>query len=65
MKKNINLLETLGKIVYASLSLEPKHFDEIAKLTKLTMDLLMEQLLLPELRGFARQTMKNYYVVQD
>jgi hypothetical protein len=28
------------------------------------MDLLMEQLLLLELRGFIKQTMKNYFVTQ-
>jgi DNA processing protein len=65
MKKNNKLLESNGKIVYASLCLEPKHIEEIALQTGLSMDLLLEQLLLLELRGFARQTMKNYYVAQD
>jgi DNA processing protein len=65
LKKNNKLLESNGKIVYASLCLEPKHIEEIAIQTGLSMDLLMEQLLLLELRGFARQTMKNYYVAQD
>jgi DNA processing protein len=65
LKKNNKLLETNGKIVYASLCLEPKHIEEIAMQTGLPMDLLMEQLLLLELRGYAKQTMKNYYVAQD
>lgn len=65
LKKNNKLLESTGKIVYASLSFEPKHIEEIAMLTGLSMDVLMEQLLLLELRGFVRQTMKNYYVAQD
>lgn len=65
LKKNNKLLETVGKIVYASLCLEPKHIEEIALQTGLSMDVLMEQLLLLELRGFIRQTMKNYYVAQD
>jgi len=64
MKKNNKLLESDGKIVYASLCLEPKHLEEIAMQTGLSLDLLMEQLLLLELRGFAKQTMKNYYVAQ-
>jgi DNA processing protein len=65
LKKNNKLLESNGKIVYASLCLEPKHIEEIAIQTGLSMDLLMEQLLLLELRGFVKQTMKNYYVAQD
>ena len=65
MKKNNKLLESDGKIVYASLCLEPKHLEEIEIQTGLSMDLVMEQLLLLELRGFVRQTMKNYYVAQD
>ncbi|MDF2944521.1 MAG: hypothetical protein K0S01_3379 [Herbinix sp.] len=65
LKKNNKLLESNGKIVYASLCLEPKHIEEIAIQTGLSLDLLMEQLLLLELRGFVRQTMKNYYVAQD
>jgi DNA processing protein len=64
LKKNYKLLETKEEIVYACLSLEPKHIEEIAILTKLPMDLLMEQLLVLELRGLIKQTMKNYFVVQ-
>lgn len=65
VKKNNKILETNGKIVYASLSLEPMHIEEIAIQTGLTMDLLMEQLLLFELRGYAKQTRKNYYIALD
>lgn len=64
-KKNNKILETNGKIVYASLSLEPMHIEEIAIKTGLSMNLLMEQLLILELRGFIKQTMKNYYIAQD
>jgi DNA processing protein len=65
LKKNNKILESNGKIVYACLSLEPMHVEEIAIRTGLPLDLLMEQLLLLELQGFAKQTMKNYYVAQD
>ncbi len=65
LKKNNKLLETKGKIVYASLCLEPKHIEEIAIQTGFSMDILMEQLLLLELRGFVKQTMKNFYIAQD
>ena len=60
---NNNLLQQDSKIVYASLSLEPKHVETIAEITNLPMDLLMEQLLLLELGGLVRQTMKNYYAL--
>ncbi|MBH1941977.1 DNA-protecting protein DprA [Mobilitalea sibirica] len=64
-KKNNKLLETKGKIVYACLSLEPKHIEEIALETNLPLDALMEQLVLLELQGFVRQAMKNYYVTRE
>ncbi len=62
LKKNNKLLETAGKIVYASLCLEPKHVEEITAGTGLGLDIVMEQLLLLELRGLIKQPMKNYYV---
>jgi DNA processing protein len=65
LKKNNKLLETKEKIVYASLCLEPKHIEVIANDTGLPLPILMEQLLLLELRGLVRQTMKNYFVAQD
>jgi DNA processing protein len=65
LKKNNKLLELEEKIVYASLCLEPKHIEDIALRTGLPMDLLMERLLRLELKGYVRQTMKNYYVAQD
>jgi len=64
LKKINKLLELNEKIVYASLCLDPKHIEEIAVQTGFSMDLLMEQLLILELRGLIKQTMKNYYVTQ-
>ncbi|MDF2542278.1 MAG: hypothetical protein K0S47_1996 [Herbinix sp.] len=64
-KKNNNLLETNGKIVYACLSLVPKHIEELAQETKLPMIELMEQLILLELGGYAHQSMKNYYQITN
>lgn len=65
LKKINKILETNGKIVYACLSLQPMHVEEIAIQAGIPMDLLMEQLLLLELKGFVKQTMRNYYVAQD
>lgn len=63
-KKNNKFLETNGKIVYACLSLEPAHIENIADQSGLSIDLVMEQLILLELRGYVKQTMKNYYITQ-
>ena len=51
--------------MYANLSLEPRHIEEISMDTNLPIDQLMEQLFDLELRGYARQTMKNYYVLVE
>lgn len=61
-KKNNKILETNGKIVYACLSLEPKHIEEIACQSGLSMNFVMEQLLMLELRGYIKQITKNYYI---
>ena len=65
IKKNNKFLETYGKIVYASLCLEPKHIEKIVTETELPVECVMEQLLILELQGLVKQTLKNYYVAQD
>ncbi len=50
-------------IVISCLSSDPKHFEEILRLTGLPLDSLMERLLHLELQGFIRQTIKNYYCI--
>lgn len=61
-KNNNKSLETEGRLILACLSLEPKYIEEIAELSKLPFNILMEQLLYLELQGQIRQTMKNYYI---
>ncbi|MGB4657780.1 MAG: DNA-processing protein DprA, partial [Mobilitalea sp.] len=51
-------------IIYQSLSREPKHIEEIAGATQLQMAVLMEELLMLELRGTIKQSLKNYYAIQ-
>ena len=63
INKDNNRMNKQERIIYDSLSLEPLHIEQISLQTGITMDLLMEQLLLLEIRGLARQSMKNYYVV--
>jgi DNA processing protein len=61
-KKINKILETDGKIVYACLSLEPTHIENISIRTGLPIDRLMEQLLVLELCGYIKQTSKNFYI---
>lgn len=60
--KNIDkLLESKEKIVYACLSLLPKHIHEIAGETNISIIELTEILLNLELKNFIKQIRKNYY----
>jgi DNA processing protein len=61
MKKIDKLLETKEKIVYANLSLLPKHMNEIAGETNINISELTEILLNLELKNYIKQTRKNYY----
>jgi len=61
MKNIYKLLETKEKIVYASLSLLPKHMNEIAGETKLGIVELTEILMNLELKNYIKQIRKNYY----
>lgn len=62
MKKNDIFLDSTEKIVYANLSLVPKHLDEILRETNLLMSDVVSILLKLELDGFVRQTTQNYFV---
>lgn len=60
-KENI-FLETKEKIVYASLSLQPKHIGQIAEDTGIPLSELAYLLLELEIRHYIKQTAKNYYI---
>lgn len=62
MKKNDIFLDSNEKIVYASLSLVPKHLDEILRETNLLMSDVVSILLKLELDGFIKQPTQNYYM---
>ncbi len=53
------------KKIFSCLTSDPKHIEELALLSGLHIDQLMERLLILELRGQVRQTMKNYYCVSN
>lgn len=61
VENSCNIMNSAQEKVYSCLNMEPKHIEEISILTKLPMDLLMEQLLDLELRGLVKQSLKNYY----
>lgn len=62
-KKNNYMLETKEKIVYANLSYNPKHINELIIDTEYTLNEIMDCLVSLELKGYIRQTVKNYYIL--
>lgn len=62
-KKINNVLDSKQKIVYASLSLMPKHLDEILNDTGLIMTQVIQILTQLELQGYIKQSTKNYYMI--
>lgn len=67
-KKSKNLakikvsLESEEKMVYASLSLEPKEVNQIAKETALPAAMLMKQLFSLQKKGLVEEVGKNNYI---
>jgi DNA processing protein len=59
--KSIVLTDEQRNEVYSCLNSDPKHLEEIAQLSGLPLEVIMEQLLLLELQGMIHQTMKNFY----
>ena len=69
MKKKTNLSEKskLGlatdlDLVYSCLDLFPKGIDELMKETELSISELMERLITLELKGYAEEVSRNYYI---
>ena len=56
-------LETREKIVYANLSLEPKHVNQISMETGLAFQELIGSLLFLEKEHYIKEISKNYYVL--
>ncbi len=64
MKKNIFLLEEAEKIVYANVSLEPKHLEELLSLTGWAPEKMMQILVSLELKGMIYSPAGNYYMAK-
>ncbi len=62
---NNNLLETEEKIVYASLSLVPKHIETICCETKMSVSQLYPILISLQFQGIIRETQRNYYMLNE
>lgn len=62
MKNEQVLLETKEKIVYASLSLQPKHVGQIAQETGLGLPELSCVLFQLEMKHYVKQSIKNFYI---
>lgn len=60
-KKNNNMLETKEEIVYAYLSLIPKHIEQLLVETNLNVEEIAQVLLSLQLKGYVSQTAGNYY----
>lgn len=62
-KENNNSLERKQNMVYAYLSFEPKHIEDVIKDTQLELKEVIEILLELELSDYIKQITKNYYVI--
>lgn len=62
IEKQPDILDTAEKIIYAALSLEPKHIDQILRDTHMVMTQVISTLVKMELAGYVRQPVKNYYI---
>lgn len=64
-KKEKLLLASEEKIVYACLSLCPKHVEEILEETGISMPELSNILFEMEAKQYIKQPLKNYYIIQS
>lgn len=60
--KNEKMLESTERMVYSCLDLFPKGIDELMKETELSISELMERLITLELKGYAEEVSRNYYI---
>lgn len=70
VKKNFEknqklLLASREKIVYACLSLRPKHIEELQRETELPLPELTSLLFDMEVKHYIKQPLKNYFIIQS
>ena len=59
------LLASREKIVYACLSLRPKHIEELQEETKMELPELTSLLFDMEMKHYIKQPLKNYFIIQN
>ena len=59
------LLASREKIVYACLSLRPKHMEELQEETELSLPELTSLLFDMEMKHYIKQPLKNYFIIQS
>lgn len=64
-KKPKLLLASQEKIVYACLSLRPKHIEELQMETELPLPELTSLLFDMEMKNYIKQPLKNYFIIQN
>lgn len=64
-KKPKLLLASQEKIVYACLSLRPKHIEELQMETELSLPELTSLLFDMEMKHYIKQPIKNYFIIQS
>lgn len=62
IKKSVNSLETKENMVYSCLDLKPKNLEEIVALLDMDISEILYILLNLEIKGYIKETVKNYYV---
>ena len=60
-----NILASREKIVYACLSLRPKHIEELQEETGLSLPELTDLLFDMEVKRYIKQPLKNYFIIQS
>ena len=59
------LLASREKIVYACLSLRPKHIEELQEETSISLPELTSLLFDMEMKHYIKQPLKNYFIIQS
>jgi len=60
-----NILASREKIVYACLSLRPKHIEELQEETGISLPELTGLLFDMEIKQYIKQPLKNYFIIQS
>lgn len=65
LKADKNMLASKEKIVYACLSLRPKHMEELMTETGFSLPELTDILFDMEVKHYIKQPIKNYFIIQS